>query len=425
MSEVIVAGGGAAGVGAALGAAAAGAHVTLLERAPFLGGAATLSNVLTYCGFWTQADPPLACVGGAGRRVLDEIATLGVDVRPQRMSSSGVVVALIEPEAVKLALDRILARAGVEVILHARISGASSAGDRVRDLRVLDHSGEFTLAADAYVDGTGEADLAYFSGAATRFGDVDGRYQNGTLAIRFGGIEPGADISRATWERAIVAGKARGLAPLTKEHGLVVRMQGSGEVLAFLADEAYDARDAYALSAAEHHAREQAWSYLEAIRALPGHERAYIVASGPMIGTRESRHIVARYALTADDVLSARTFDDTIALGGWPVEYHGGPGLRSIWKRIANDGAYGIPLRSLQSVDRANLFSAGRTLDADPFAFSSLRVMGTAFATGQAAGVAAAYVAAGNDAADEAVRDELRRQGAILELPAVQEVTQR
>jgi len=417
MSDVIVAGGGAAGVGAALGAAAAGARVTLLERAPFLGGAATLSSVLTYCGFWTQADPPLDCVGGAGRRVLDELETLGVDVRPTRMSVSGVVVALIEPEAVKIALDRILARAGVEVILHARIAGAAADGNRVREVRVLDHRGEFTLAAEAFVDGSGEADLAYFSGAATRFGGADGAYQNGTLAIRFGGIDPGADISRGTWEGAIVAGKARGLSPLTKEHGLIVRMPGSGDVLAFLADEAYDARDAYALSGAERHAREQAWSYLAAIRGLPGHERAYIAASGPMIGTRESRHIVASYALTSDDVLSARVFDDTVALGGWPVEYHGGPGTRSIWKRIANDRAYGIPLRSLQSVDRTNLFAAGRTLDADAFAFSSLRVMGTAFATGQAAGVAAAYVAANTPAEPETVRAELRRQGAILELP--------
>jgi hypothetical protein len=385
MADVIVAGGGAAGVGAALGAAAAGARVTLLERAPFLGGAATLSSVLTYCGFWTQAEPPLPCVGGAGRRVLDEIATLGVDVRPQRMSVSGVVVALIEPEAVKIALDRILARAGVEVVLHARIAEAASDGDRIRHVRVLDHRGAFTLVADAFVDASGEADLAYFSGAATRFGDADGRYQNGTLPIRFGGIAPDADISRATWESAIIAAKARGVGPLTKEHGLVVRMQGSGDVLAFLADEAYDARDAYALSGAERHAREQAWAYLEAIRTLPGHERAYIVASGPMIGTRESRHIVAPYALSTE--------------------------------RIADDRAYGIPLRSLQSVDRANLFAAGRTLDADAYAFSSLRVMGTAFATGQAAGVAAAYVAAGKALEPEPVRAELRRQGAILDLP--------
>ena len=417
MAEVIVAGGGAAGVGAALGAAAAGARVTLLERAPFLGGAATISNVLTYCGFWTQAEPPLACGGGAGQRVLDEIAALGVDVRPQRMHVSGVVVALIEPEAVKIALDRILAGAGVEVVLHARIAGARSEGDRVDALRVLDHRGEFTLSADAYVDATGEADLAYFSGAATRFGDGDGRAQNGTLAIRFGGIERDADISRATWQRAIVAAKARGAAPLTKEHGLVARLGGSGDVLAFLADEAYDARDAYALSVAERHGREQAWAYLAAVRALPGHERAYIVASGPMIGTRESRHILSPYALTTDDVLSARMFEDTVALGGWPVEYHGGPGTPSIWKRIAGDRAYGIPLRSLHAGDRVNLFAAGRTVDADPFAFSSLRVMGTSFATGQAAGVAAAYVAAGADAGPAAVRAELRRQGAILELP--------
>jgi len=417
VGHVLVAGGGAAGVGAALGAAAAGSRVTVIERAPFLGGAATVSNVLTYCGFWTQADPPQACVGGVGTRVLAAIAALGVDVKPQRMATSGVVVALIEPEAVKRALDTLLAEAGIEVVLHARICGATSAGDRIRSVRVLDHRGEFTLAADAFVDATGEADVAYFAGAATRFGASDGTYQNGTLAMRIGGIAADADISRETWESAIRAAKARGVAPLTKEHGLVARLARSGEVLAFLADEAYDARSAYALTQAEQHGRAQAWAYLEAVRNLPGHANAYLISTGPAIGTRESRHIVSAAPLPTDAVLAGQRFEDTVALGGWPVEYHGGAGERSVWIRIKDDGAYGIPLRTLQSIDRRNLFAAGRTVDAEPYAFSSLRVMGTAFATGQAAGVAAAYVAAETDASPQAVRAELHRQGAILDLP--------
>ncbi len=417
MNQVIVAGGGAAGVGAALGAAAAGAHVTLLERAPFLGGAATLSNVLTYCGFWTQGEPPRACVGGAGKSVLDAVAGLGCDVRPQRMHSSGVVVAVIEPEAVKLALDRLLADAGVDVVLHARIAGATSQGELVHDVRVLDHRGELRLSGDAFVDATGEADLAYFAGAATRFGGADGRYQNGTMVVRFGGIAADADISRGTWEAAVRSAKGRGVAPLTKEHGFVARLPASGDIIAFLADEAYDARDARSLTHAERHGREQAWAYLKAISSLPGHESAYLVTTGPMVGTRESRHIISPYPLRVDEVLEARTHEDSVALGGWPVEYHGGPGESSIWKRIKNDGAYGIPLRSLRSIDRTNLFAAGRTLDADDYAFSSLRVMGTAFATGQAAGVAAAYVAKEKTADAKLVRAELRRQGAIFELP--------
>ncbi len=203
---------------------------------------------------------------------------------------------------------------------------------------------------------------------------------------------------------------------MTKEQGLVVRLPHSGEVIAFLADESYDARDARSTSAAERHAREQAWAYVEAVRALPGHESAYLIATGPAIGTRESRHVIARAQLRAEDVLSARVPEDTVALGAWPVEGHPGPGVPSVWKRLRGDGAYGIPLDTLLSATHRNLFAAGRVIDADADAFASARVMGTAFATGHAAGVAAALHADGRSADVTAVRAELLRQNAILDL---------
>lgn len=414
--DVAVCGGGAAGVGAAVGAARAGARVALLEQAPFLGGAATRSGVLTYCGFWTQADPPQAAVGGVGAEVVAALARLGGLSGPARTERTRVVIALIEPEAVKLVLDRLCAAAGIDVILHARLAGAECDGDALRSAVAHDHGGPFALDAAAFVDASGEADLAHHAGAATRYGDAQGDVQNGTLAMRIGGIPRDADISRAVWAGAVRDAKARGAERMTKEQGLVARLPHSGEVIAFLADEAYDARDARSISAAERHAREQAWAYIEAIRALPGHERAYLVATGPSIGTRESRHVVARAQLSGASVLEAQVPDDTVALGAWPVERHPGPGLPSVWKRLRGDGAYGIALDMLASATHRNLFAAGRVLDADADAFASARVMGTAFATGHAAGVAAALAASGRSADVTAVRAELIRQNAILEL---------
>jgi hypothetical protein len=203
---------------------------------------------------------------------------------------------------------------------------------------------------------------------------------------------------------------------MTKEQGLVARLPHSGEIIAFLADEAYDARDARSTTAAERHGREQAWAYVEAIRALPGHERAYLIATGPAIGTRESRHVIARAPLRADDALQARVPPDTVALGAWPVEGHPGPGEPTAWRRLRGDGAYGIALDALTSATHGNLFAAGRVLDADADAFASARVMGTAFATGHAAGVAAALHAGGRTADAGAVRAELLRQNGILDL---------
>jgi len=411
-----VAGGGAAGVAAAVAAAQAGASVALIERAAYLGGAATHSNVLTYCGFWTQAEPAVQIVRGVGETVLREIETLGGDATPVR-TPSNVVIALLDPEIVKFALDRVCERAGVDAILHCTLTGATVTDGRIASVATYDHGGTSSISARAFVDASGDADLAARSGAGVRYGGADGATQNGTLVVRFGGIAANADTSRGTWERAIRAAKTRGLDALTKEHGLVIRIPGSNDVVAYLADEAYDVRDAREHAAAERHGRRQAWQLLEAIRTLPGHERAYIVTTGPAIGTRESRHVIARRPLTETEVVGGARFTDAIALGGWPVEHHPGPGLPNRWIRIRADGAYEIPLGTLQSATHANLFAAGRTLDADPYAFASLRVMGTAFATGQAAGVAAAQCARHGGTDAERVRSELARQGALIATP--------
>ena len=401
---------------AAVAAARAGASVALIERAAYLGGAATHSNVLTYCGFWTQADPAVQIVRGVGADVLGEIEALGGDVSPVR-TPSNVVIALLDPEIVKFALDRVCERAGVDAILHATLTGSTLAGDRVASVALYDHGGTSSIFARAFVDASGDADLAARSGAGVRYGGTDGSVQNGTLVVRFGGIAAEADTSRAAWERAVRAAKARGLDALTKEHGLVIRIPGSDDVVAYLVDEAYDVRDVRSHAAAERRGRRQAWQLLDAIRTLPGHERAYIVTTGPTIGTRESRHVIARRPLTETEVVAGARFPDAVALGGWPVEHHPGPGLPSRWIRIRADGAYEIPLGTLQSASHSNLFAAGRTLDADAYAFASLRVMGTAFATGQAAGVAAAQCARDGGTDAERVRLELVRQGALIAAP--------
>ena len=413
--DVVVCGGGAAGVAAAVGAARNGARVALIEQAPFLGGAATRSSVLTYCGFWTQAEPPQRAVGGVGSEVLEALSQLGGLSGPTRIHATRVVIALIEPEAVKLALDRLCSAAGIDVVLHARLYGVQTGDGVVRSALALDHGGGSAFEAAAFVDAGGDADLAHHAGAATRYGDAEGHVQVGTLAMRIGGIPRDADVSRVEWARAVRDAKARGAEGMIKEQGLVARLPHSGEIVAFLADEAYDARDARSTGDAERRAREQAWSYVEAIRALPGHERAYLIATGPAIGTRESRHVVSRAQLRSEQVLAAQVPPDTVALGAWPVELHPAPGT-NVWKRLRDDAAYGIALDTLVSATHRNLFAAGRTIDADADAFGSARVMGTAFATGHAAGIAAALLAGGGTADVAAVRAEVRRQNGILEL---------
>jgi hypothetical protein len=410
--DVLVAGGGSAGVAAAVAAARAGARTLLVERGPCLGGAATLRNVVTYCGLYAR-DSEQQVVFGVAQEVLARLRAKDAVSEPTRFTSVSVV---FDPEQVKVVLDALCADAGVHVLLHSMIVAAESAGDLVRSVTVADHSGLRRVSATAFVDATGEADLAARAGAVVRYGN-GGLVQNGTLGVRLGGIPHHAAVSRSAVRDAIRAIGTDDATGTEQDTGLIARMPVSGDLITYLVDEGYDARSAADTSRAEARARRRAQACLAAIRALPGCAEAYIVTTGPELGTRESRHVAAVARLTEADLIAPRPSGQAIAVGAWPMEYHPGPGLPVRWAFIGPPGYYDIPLDCLRSTDRANLFAAGRAVDGDKGAGASLRVMGTAFATGQAAGVAAALTAAAGRAGAEAVRAELNRTGARLPNP--------
>lgn len=410
--DVAIVGGGSAGVAAAIAAARSGARTILLERAACLGGAATLRNVLTYCGLYTLGEAPRRAVAGIADDVLAGLRRLDAVTEPQR--HRGVFV-IFDPEALKYVLDRLCAEAGVDVFLGAFVCGATRIDGRIIDLSWQDHGGRHTISARAFVDASGEGDLAHISGASTRYGNEDS-VNLGTLGTRFGGIPRSVAVSADQVTAAVQAARAAGLAPLSKDRSVIARLPLSGDLVCYLASEDYDPRDAASLSLAERRGREQAWAYLEVIRSLPGCERAYLASTGPEFGTRESRHIDATYQLTWQDVTEGRSMPDGIALGAWGVEWHDRRTFQSSFIYPPAKTAYEIPLGCLVSRDTANLFAAGRVADADRQAGASLRVMGTAFATGQAAGVAAALLALQGAAKVNDVRQTLLRQGALIDI---------
>jgi succinate dehydrogenase/fumarate reductase flavoprotein subunit len=410
--DVAVVGGGSAGVAAATAAARCGARTILLERASCLGGASTLRNVLTYCGLYTLGEEPRRAVAGIADDVMAGLRRLDAVTPPQR--HRGVFV-VFDPEAVKRVLDALCAEAGVDVALGAFVCEATRTDGRIIDLSWQDHGGRHTVRARAFVDASGEGDLAQFAGASTRYGNGDA-VNLGTLGTRFGGIPRDVVVSAEHVTAAVQAARAAGRAPLSKDRSVIARLPLSGDLVCYLASENYDPRDTRSLSAAERRGREQAWAYLEVVRSLPGCEGAYLASTGPEFGTREARHIDAAYQLAWQDVVEGRPMADSIALGAWGVEWHDRQTLQSSFVYPPDKGAYEIPLRCLVSRDTANLFAAGRVADADRQAGASLRVMGTAFATGHAAGVAAAVFADQGSAPADRVRRILREQGAFIEV---------
>jgi hypothetical protein len=414
--DVVVVGGGAAGVAAAVGAARRGARTLLVERYGFLGGEAANANVLSYCGFFVAGERARLVVGGVGQAVLGELAALGFDTTPIRAPSGNWIV-MLDPEAIKRALDRVTTVPGLDCRLHAHLVAAHRAGPRIAGVTVHDAAGTLEVEATAFVDASGDAVLGFAAGApAIADAEPARARQVASFPVRFGGVAPDAIVARAALAARMPrfdngAGPAR-----VRDHGgHFIRLPGSNDLWWMGIDAVTGGLDSADLAAAERGARTLAWRFLDFVRAaLPGFAHAYIVATGPQLGIRDSRQIVPRYRLTDDDLATGRRRDDGVAFGCWPAEVHAA-GRAPRFAPVGGDGTYDIPVAALRATGIDNLWLAGRTIGCDEGAYGSLRVMGTAFATGHAAGVAATFVDPASGEPDiVAIRAELARQGAML-----------
>jgi hypothetical protein len=385
--------------------------VLLVEQYGFLGGAATISSVLTFCGFFDQRGERV--VAGVGEEVLRRLRDLGA-YEEKTMGWTGNRIVLLDTEATKLVCDAVTAAAGVDVLLHTTLIGGSRRDDRITEVELHHRGGRERISAPAFVDASGDGALLAAGGAGVRVEPVE-RRQTSTLVCRFGGVTEDADLSREGLRAAIAAYRESDGVGLARDHGIAVHLPLTREVIALLVDEQVDALDAAALSRDEAGGRRQAWHYLDALRKnLHGWADAYLIETGPQMGIRESRHLVGRETVTASDVLAARKRPDTsIARCGWPIEDHAGPGVTR-YTPLADRGWYDVPYGAICSADTDNVWGVGRLTSADAQAYASIRVMGTAFATGHAAGVAAAQYADRKPHDLAAVRAELLRQNAVV-----------
>jgi hypothetical protein len=444
-ADVLVVGGGPAGIGAAVGAAQAGAKTILVERYGFLGGNATAALVMPLMSFHTHSSVvkhKLASslfpqdhgegrpvIAGVLARFLAKLIEGGGAIRPT--TSTGYVVPF-DPEIFKWTAMDLLDDAGVNFMFHAFACEVIKDHEKLTGVVFQTKSGPVVIEADNIVDATGDGDIAAMSGAPYDIGrESDGLVQPMTLMFRMADFERRAfegyvrehpDDWRnvhGLWD-IIKKATAKGELDLPREdilffatlHDREVSVN-STRVTRVLGTNVWD------LSYAEWVSRKQMrqiGAFLK--KHVPGFEKAYEVQSGVQIGIRETRRIKGDYQLTVEDILQAKKFPDVIAQSAYPVDIHNPAGAGTLLRRVPANESYDIPLRTLLPQKVENLLVAGRCISGTHEAHSSYRVMPTCMATGHAAGVCAALAVRHKrpprDVPISEVQKELVLQGANL-----------
>lgn len=399
--DVLVIGGGSAGVAAALAAARQGAETLLVERHGFLGGAGTASLVHSFCGLYDLPETPetVARVANPGlvAEFERELLAQGIAQGPVRMGR--VDVLMHQPQKLAWFLDKLCRiQQKLQLLLHTEVAGCGVDENRlvevtlqcrgttwkVRPRTVVDASGDAVLAAFANQpwDPTPLSELqrpAYIVG----LGDVDAEALKGDGPLKIAGC-----LAQAIQEKKLppaAAGAHFRISAAVNETFLTLDLQGDSLECAF------DATDARSLTWIEMQGREVAFAIVEHLKtAMEGFSRARVATLPVRAGIRESRRWIGEATLTEEDILESRSDDQAVANATWPMELREtARGPRLLFPKEPK--ACGIPLGALRARDLKNVFIAGRCISATHRAQASTRVMGTALATGQAAGIAATF----------------------------------
>jgi hypothetical protein len=407
--DVIVCGAGSAGVAAACCAARSGARTLLLERHGFGGGILTAAMIHTFDAIKSCVDNDIEVVAGFARELLDEIAALGGAATPDNPPEALTV----HPEIQKVAIDRLLAHAGVTTLYHAHVCGVALEGRRVTGVEAALRDGRARFGAGFVVDATGDAEIAFYAGAPYR---LSSELQALTYHFRLGNVDPRPDWRQ--WEE--IMGRAMQAAHAAGEIKVfggpwVIRLAG-GEISVNSTRVYGNPVDPVQLSAAEVEGRAQMlliWNLLR--RRVPELAECYILSGASQLHIRESRIIDGEYQLTEEDIRDGTRFPDSIAIGAWPVDIHPSDGGVGVHPHKENPPVpYEIPFRCLIPRDTEGLLVAGKPISTTHRAHGSTRVPGTSLATGQAAGVAAALAVRGRlavRALDPAVLQAALRAG--------------
>ncbi|HPC61300.1 MAG TPA: FAD-dependent oxidoreductase [Verrucomicrobiota bacterium] len=437
-TDVLVVGGGPAGIMAARAAAESGLSVSLVESRGFLGGNLTIG--LPVLGFLDQRGRPI--IAGLPQQFMDRLRRRGA-ASEHRPCPLHISLTLVDAEAVKAVALELLLEKGVDIHLHTFFASPILDGERVCGILTESKAGREAIRARVVVDCTGDADVAYRAGVPCEKGDARGGLQPPTLMFAMNGVDTEklrlslsrqpknyvADIIPPEYfgrnRQYIVVGLRRLIAQardqgldLPTERVIVITGLRPGEVWVNMTRvKGVDGTDPRSLTHGEIEARRQIETLVKfLVQYVPGFENSQFTRTAPFLGIRETRRIVGRYVLTREDILGCRRFEDAIAVGSYPVDLHR-PHDNDCTLEYCGD-SYDLPYRALVPQRVSHLLVAGRCISTTHEAMAAIRVMSTCMALGEAAGRAAALAVregVGPGEIDVAVlRAELRRRGAYL-----------
>jgi ribulose 1,5-bisphosphate synthetase/thiazole synthase len=446
-SDVVVVGGGPAGLCAAVAAARGGAKVILVEKNAFCGGMATAGMVAPFMTCYDSGGNKML-IRGIFEEIVERLIAVGGAIHPSKVASKTAFTSYIDKghvhvtpfkaESLKIVADEMLTEAGVKILYHTQLVDAKTEGDRVTRIIVAMKEGLASIKAKAFIDCTGDGDLAAKAGAEYTVGNREGKMQPATMFFTVGGVDVSkvdADIEK-NWDNFyrkdginyrslhwwVAKAKENGDWPLDRVSiGLFRGVEEDEFSINTSRVMHIDGTKSESLTEGEIAGRQQVriiFNFLK--KYVPGFENSRLILSGSTLGIRETRHIKGIKTLYVDDVLGCVVPEDSIMLAANSVDVHGKYGPKSNeYITIPEGKCYGIPYGTMIPPAFSNLAVAGRPISADCESAGAIRVMPPCMGIGQAAGTAVAMaVLEGCDLRElnvTTLREKLRAANVMLD----------
>lgn len=411
--DVLVAGGGFAGTAAAISAARGGKKVMLFDKFNAPGGAAAVNLVTPFMPYWTinkERNKREYLTGGIFSEIVGKLRELGAMEGDDKFSD----------EYLKLVLNRMIKEAGVTGLYHAYLKDVEKEGKSIKSVTVSALGQDIKIAADTFIDATGDGVLSYLAGCSFMLGRKgDNLCQPMTLCFRVANVDVGRFYAEMPEMQKLYKEKqSSGEIRNPRENILTFVVPAKG-IIHFNTTRVVklNPTDPFDVTEAEFAAREQVFELFDLLKAsFSSMKDADLIMTAAGIGVRESRMIEGEHILTANDLKECTKFPDSVARGNYDIDIHNPEGTGTSHYYFAPGEYYTIPYRSLTVKDADNLLVAGRCISADHEAQASIRIMPICASTGEAAGIAASLAPGGRvkEVDIKALREKLKTAGALI-----------